>query len=140
MMGSTSAAIPCIEALAHGLGAELILYHVVDPGSMWATIGPEALYDIAGEVNERKVSALAYLDDVGKLLKKNGLHTLSEIDIGSPADQIIDYAEANAIDLIAMSTHGRSGIGRWVFGSVTDKILHAGHTPVLVVPAAKVKQ
>lgn len=35
-----------------------------------------------------------------------------------------------------MSTHGRSGVGRWVFGSVTDKILHAGDTPVLVVRAA----
>ena len=49
--------------------------------------------------------------------------------------KIIDYAESNAVDLIAMSTHGRSGIGRWVFGSVTDKVLHAGNTPVLVVRA-----
>ena len=51
--------------------------------------------------------------------------------------EIIDYAKANDIDLIAMSTHGRSGIGRWVFGSVTDKVLHAGDTPVLVVSASK---
>jgi len=56
---------------------------------------------------------------------------------GAAADQILEYAEANGIDLIAMSTHGRSGIGRWVFGSVTDKVLHAGDTAVLTVRATK---
>jgi nucleotide-binding universal stress UspA family protein len=54
---------------------------------------------------------------------------------GSAANHIIDFAEANDIGLIAMSTHGRSGIGRWIFGSVTDKVLHAGHTALLVVRA-----
>ncbi len=57
--------------------------------------------------------------------------------MGPAADRIIDYAKENAIDLIAMSTHGRSGISRWVFGSVTDKVLHAGDIPVLVVRPSK---
>jgi nucleotide-binding universal stress UspA family protein len=52
---------------------------------------------------------------------------------GSAADQIIDYSRSKDIDLIALPSHGRSGIGRWVFGSVTDKVLHAGDTPVMVV-------
>ena len=46
---------------------------------------------------------------------------------------ILDFAELNSVDLIAMSTHGRSGINRWVFGSVTEKVLYAGDTAVLVV-------
>ena len=47
--------------------------------------------------------------------------------------EILNYAEANAIDLIAMSTHGRSGIGRWIFGSVTEKLLQTGSTPILTI-------
>jgi nucleotide-binding universal stress UspA family protein len=50
---------------------------------------------------------------------------------------ILDYAEAKPVDIITMSTHGRSGIKRWVFGSVTDKVLHAGDMPVLVVRAGE---
>ena len=57
---------------------------------------------------------------------------------GRAADGILEYAEANRIDLIAMSTHGRSDIGRWVLGSVTDKVLHAGNTAVLTVRATKI--
>ena len=69
---------------------------------------------------------------------RTGLKTSTAIEVGLPAQQIIDYAGANDIDLIAMSSHGRTGVGRWVFGSVTDKVLHAGNTAVLVVRAVKV--
>jgi nucleotide-binding universal stress UspA family protein len=80
---------------------------------------------------------MQYLDGIGKKLKGKGLGVSSVVVIGSSADQIIDYAKANTIDLIAMSTHGRTGIGRWIFGSVTDKVLHAGDTPVLVARTSK---
>jgi nucleotide-binding universal stress UspA family protein len=53
--------------------------------------------------------------------------------MGHAAEQIMSYAEDNAIDLVALSSHGRSGMGRWVFGSVTDKVIHTGDIPVLVV-------
>jgi nucleotide-binding universal stress UspA family protein len=63
--------------------------------------------------------------------------TVSEVVVsGDPADVILHYAESSAVDIITMSTHGLSGIKRWVFGSVTDKVLHAGDMPVLVVRAA----
>jgi len=42
-------------------------------------------------------------------------------------------AEETGADAVAMSTHGRSGISRWAFGSTADKVLHAGNTPVLLV-------
>lgn len=131
------AAIPSTEALAKALGAELILFQVVQPVIAWTGLGHDISYTIPQDLESIKASALAYLGSVGKPLKEKGLSTLSVVEVGSPADQIIDYAKANTIDLIAMSTHGRSGIGRWVLGSVTDKVLHAGDTPVLVVRAAK---
>ena len=129
------AAIPHAESLAGVLGTELVMFQVMEPGPPWIAEEAFAMYP---EVEEgRKASAMTYLDGAGKALKERGLSISSAIDSGSPADQIADYAEANDIDLIAMSTHGRSGLGRWVFGSVTNKVLHAGDTPVLTVRATE---
>lgn len=131
------AAIPCTEAVAKALSAELILFQVVEPITTWAGFEGGVSYVMPQDEENRKGYALAYLEGVGRALTERGLSTSKAVGFGSPAAQIIDYSMANAIDLIAMSTHGRSGIGRWVFGSVTDKVLHAGDTPVLVVRAAK---
>ncbi len=131
------AAIPYTEALAQALGAELVLFQVVEPVRPWVYGEVVAPYDMQQYDKSAKTFAIAYLNGVGKALTDKGLRTSSVIVMGSPADQIIDYAGANDVDLIAMSTHGRSGIGRWVFGSVSDKVLHAGDTAVLVVPATK---
>ena len=53
---------------------------------------------------------------------------------GGPASKIVEYAEAQQNSLIAMYTQGRTGLGRWVLGSVTDAVIRAGNTPVLVMP------
>ena len=130
-------AIPYAEALAQALGAELVLLQVLKPEVL---AGEAAMYASAlyQEEKERKMAAaMAYLDSVGKAFKEKGLSISIMVESGAPADKIIDYSEVNAIDLIAMSTHGRSGIGRWVFGSVTDKVLHAGDTPLLTIRATK---
>ena len=132
-------AIPCAEALAQVVVAELVLFRALEPLKPFAAEGAVSMSPamIKEEEERRKASAMAYLDGVGKVFQDRGLSTSSAIALGSPAEQIIDYAEANAIDLIAMSTHGRSGMGRWVFGSVTDKVLHAGDTPLLTIRAPK---
>jgi nucleotide-binding universal stress UspA family protein len=56
------------------------------------------------------------------------------------AAEIVDYAEVNDVDLIAMSTHGRTGVGRWVFGSVASRVLRGTTKPILLVrpPEARV--
>jgi nucleotide-binding universal stress UspA family protein len=132
------AALPYAVGLAQELGAELVFYqvlkHVVLVAAEGATMS-SAMYE--EEEKHRRASAMAYLESVAKDVREKGLSASSAVGSGAPADQIIDYAEANAIDLIAMSTHGRSGITRWVFGSVTDKVLHAGNSPVLTVRASK---
>jgi len=53
------------------------------------------------------------------------------------ADEILKIAEEINADLIAMSTHGRSGISRWALGSVTERVLRSGNRPILVVRASK---
>jgi nucleotide-binding universal stress UspA family protein len=131
------AVISHIEVLAQALGAEVILFHVLEVPSVGVLApGIEIAYRTSTLESEKKIH-LAYLDNVEKRLKEMGLSTSSVLNIGFAADEIIKYSENNAVDLIAMSTHGRSGIGRWVLGSVTQKVLHTGNTPVLTVRAKK---
>ncbi len=84
---------------------------------------------------DMKFSAQKYLDQMINRLKDEGTKLDSEILYGRVAEEIVDYAEKNDIDLILVATHGRSGISRWVRGSVTDKILRAADVPVLMVRA-----
>jgi len=57
----------------------------------------------------------------------------SEVKFGMAAEEIIKLADKMNVDVVAMSTHGRSGVRRWVFGSVADKVLREGDTPLLLV-------
>jgi nucleotide-binding universal stress UspA family protein len=56
-----------------------------------------------------------------------------DVATGSVAESIIDIADELLVDLIVMSSHGRSGIGRWVFGSETEKTLRGAHCTTLVI-------
>lgn len=74
-----------------------------------------------------------YLAKIEGRLKDAGLSVRSEVRKGKPAEQIIEYASENPFNLIVMSTHGRSGLGRWVFGSVANKVLHGASSPIFLV-------
>lgn len=74
-----------------------------------------------------------YLAGVEKRLKAAGLKVRSEVLLGKPADEIIDYSSKNPVNLIAMATHGRSGISRWAYGSVAEKVLLGVSTPLFLV-------
>ncbi len=89
---------------------------------------------------DMKFSAQKYLDQMINRLKHEGTTLDSEILYGRVAEEIVDYAENNDIDLILVATHGRSGISRWVRGSVTDKILRSANAPVLMVRAPGAKR
>jgi len=80
-----------------------------------------------------KNDAQQYLDRIAGYLRLNGLRVTTAIREGAVADNILDYADHNEIDLIAMSTHGRSGLGRWLIGSVADRVVHGAKVPVLLV-------
>lgn len=130
--------IPHAEAFAEGLGGELILFQAVEPVTAASTgegYGFVTESTIREENKRREKTSEQYLDGVAKGLKERGRTVSTHVAAGAPAEQILDFAETHAMDVIAMSTHGRSGVSRWVFGSVTDKVLHAGDIPVLVVRA-----
>lgn len=132
------AALPYVEELAVAVKAEIILLQVVTPHYDIALAESYTSHlDRISEEYIRHASAAAtdYLNTIRERLKKKEIAARSEVVVGSPGDKIIDCARENDVDLIAMSTHGRSGIGRWLIGSVADKVLHAADRPVLLVRA-----
>ena len=74
-----------------------------------------------------------YLGGVAKAFAKDGLTARSVVLKGAPAEVILNYIKDNAIDLVIMSTHGRSGPAKWVLGSVADRVLRQSLAPVMIV-------
>jgi nucleotide-binding universal stress UspA family protein len=67
-------------------------------------------------------------------LSKEGIAAQTVIVPGRPADEILNYASKSQVDLIIMSTHGKAGVSRWVFGSVVERVVRNSAAPVLIVP------
>ena len=73
------------------------------------------------------------LEKTIELLELRDLKPQVVVEMGEPAEAIVNYARVNPIDLIVMSTHGRSGLARLVYGSVAEKVVHAARCPVVVL-------
>jgi nucleotide-binding universal stress UspA family protein len=90
------------------------------------------------ETNQQiRQNAEQYLMEKAAALGKQGVSartiTVQARSSEQVADKILDYAQKNAVDLIIMSTHGRSGISRWAMGSVADRIVQSSKAPVLTI-------
>ena len=126
-----------VEPAAAGLGAEVILFQAVEPVRYvpgFETMVPNVVLPSDDEI---KRSAGKYLTDFAAPFKARGVKLSTAVVADAPAEAIIDYSDSGNIDLIAMTTHGFSGIKRWVFGSTTQKVLQAGSKPILVIPTDK---
>jgi nucleotide-binding universal stress UspA family protein len=132
--------IPHVEALAKQLGPKLVdvvLLRVCEPPVVSSDYPPTA--DLTWEEHQAREMARPttvceeYLAKVQEQLKGVGLKARSVVLKGKPADEITDYANKNLVNLIVMSTHGRSGIGRWAYGSVADRVLLGVSSPIFLV-------
>jgi nucleotide-binding universal stress UspA family protein len=123
-----------VAAVAQALDARLVLLRVPIVQASGSLIGEWHL-PLDGAFETTGQTARAYLDRVAEQLQAQGIQVFTAIRTGAVADSIVDYAEANQIDLIAMCTHGRTGLGRWTLGSVADRVLRAGGVPILLVRA-----
>ena len=87
-----------------------------------------------------KTAIKKYVSGTADKMKKEGINAKGVVLEGRAGDEILDYAKSNKIDLIVISTHGRSGVSRWVMGSVADKVLRHSSIPVLIAtpPACRV--
>lgn len=131
------AALPHAEELARMSGAEILLVHVVTPQHYEITLAESRsihLSKLSQEYLEHaKAAANDYLGSIVKSLSANNIAARAFVEVGSPADRIIFRAKEEHVDLIALSTRGRSGIGLTVMGSVANKVVHSADIPVLLV-------
>ncbi len=137
----SEAVIPYVQELATKLKAEVILFQVVPPPSPVITIPGETMqipYTPA-QVELWRIDALAYLEKTADEFKSRHIKVISEARVGDTAQEIITAADELKADLVAMSTHGRSGIRRWALGSTADKVLHGGNTSLFLVRAQGAK-
>ena len=138
------AAVPYIGELMSRLEAEVILFGVVPAGQHIRTVGGlDFILYPEQHLESVKAEAREYLDNVYRRLKRRKGTVRVELKVGDKAGdiarEIINYAEEKRVNLIAISSHGYSGIERWVFGSVANRVLQASKMPVLVVKAVGAK-
>ncbi len=134
--GSTTAeqVLPPATSIAKALGAEMVLFRVsIVHVSGWYT--GEWFEPLEGDLETANHHAKDYLNRVASDLVRQGIKVSTVVQMGTVAESIASYAETQQIDLIAMCTHGRTGLERWILGSVADRVLRAGHVPILLVRA-----
>jgi nucleotide-binding universal stress UspA family protein len=100
-------------------------------GQTVGDVGP--MIDPTPILEAEREEAVSYLASVAARLKQHNLNVSTEHFDGPPAEEIVERARALGISLILMTTHGRSGLGRMVFGSVADSVLRHAPCPVLLV-------
>jgi nucleotide-binding universal stress UspA family protein len=131
----SEAVLDHVAAIAKGCQVpEVILIRVREPldNSVRATLDPEIAEELDQAYNDE---AASYLKKIASKLDKKSVSVKIEVLEGNPAEEIIKYSKENKIDLIVMSTHGRSGFSRLVFGSVANKVLRQTEVPILLRPA-----
>jgi nucleotide-binding universal stress UspA family protein len=131
------AALPCVQELAHLTGASVTLLRIVEPLEstleLAAAAPDERLALVKVDLLVGEVRARDYLATAARQFERDGIEAHTRVAVGPPTERIIQAA--GSADLVAMSTHGRSGIGRWVFGSVADAVLRGAPAPVLLIRA-----
>jgi nucleotide-binding universal stress UspA family protein len=128
--------LPTIIPIATALGCEVTLFRVLVADAAGPLTGrwylPRNSYFKTADQD-----AQSYLERLASHIKEQGVPVSTATHSGPVANSIIDYAEGHDVDLIAMCTHGRTGIARWALGSVADRVLRAGDKPILLVRARR---
>jgi len=128
--------LPHVETLAKGSQVQEVVFVRVhepfrQPGGDYVISERE----IARINSEQIAAAEGYLKEITNQVRLDGLRSRWELLKGPVAESLAEYATKSNVDLIIIATHGRSGVSRWVWGSVADRILRSSCVPVLMVRA-----
>lgn len=139
--------LPYVEELAKGCDTkEIILISVTEnvvgykaDADYRQAAGPfpplEPVTKVAVAVGTKQGQAERYLGRIAKQLDGKGTKLRTEVLLGNPAQEIASFAEHDGADIIVMASHGRSGLSRWAYGSIADKVFRASRLPVLMIKA-----
>lgn len=142
--------LPYVEALAARFGSRVTLLRattpvadLIPPGAVglaggdlgtYGRVPPELVFDEAEQVMDAETKeAVAYLTGLADRLRAKGVEAHIDIPNDRPSDAILRRADELGADLIAMTTHGRSGLARALLGSVADEVVRRSKCPVLLV-------
>lgn len=138
--------LPHVDTLARQAGetVEVVLIRVCEPPPMPAYYSMELSgvplnwgQYVKQELDQCKQVSKAYLDGVEKRFKDKNISVRSEILLGKASSEIVNYGANNPQSMIMMTTHGRSGLGRLVYGSVAESVLLSASNPIFLVRIAK---
>ena len=125
--------IPLVkDEINKGFG-KLILMHILEQTDV---IPPSSLLASSGtskDIIKRKREALNYLKRIAAPLRKNGGTVECQAVQGQPAESIVEFGEKNRVGLIALTAHGKGGLGRLVFGSTAIQVLRESSRPILII-------
>lgn len=124
-----------VESLAQKFGAKVVLLQVIEPNVAMVTPYDMVPYYDPVEAERITDEAQSYLGAKEAELKGAGIDTKSITESGPVVSVILDVAERERADLIAMASHGRTGLGRVFYGSVAEGILHKADRPLLLIRA-----
>lgn len=129
--------LPHVDALTKaGLIEKVTFVRVAEPVRVPVDVeGPVLDKQWQETQAERRAEAEDYLGKLLSRLNYGKVNVGSQVLMGTAADSLADYAVKKGIDLIIIASHGRSGISRWVWGSVAERILRSARAPVLIVKA-----
>jgi nucleotide-binding universal stress UspA family protein len=126
-------ALPEALALAKLPESRVTLLHVIPP--IEDVISDGEVITIDQQWENRRIHAMRYLERICARTDWKNVKVAVAVEMGIPAEVILNFARKNKIDRIVMTTHGRTGINRWVYGSVADKVLRAADRTVVLVRA-----
>lgn len=129
--------LPHVESLAERLGSTVILLYASAPLEEEAALTGEAdagvVVDPRALVDEEQGAASEYLEHVAGRMASKGLAVERVQQVGDAAAVIVEQAHRTGTDLVAMTTHGRGGLGRLIFGSLAESVLRDLPCPLLLV-------
>jgi nucleotide-binding universal stress UspA family protein len=123
--------LPHVVAVAKAFGARVTLLRVLEHAQAAGRV--QSVDPLGWHI--RKAEADAFLEGVRARLYENGLHTQAVLLEGQAAERIIEYARENGVDLIILSSHGRSGLSGWNVSSIVLKIILRAYLPIMIVRA-----
>jgi nucleotide-binding universal stress UspA family protein len=133
--------LPHLQAITSGCKITTVVFvRVVDPAKLSASLPAQG--ELGSQEKDRREMQAQRRKTAGAYLKKivadtpiENAELHHEVLEGKAAESLADWAEKNNVDLIIIASHGRSGISRWMMGSVADRILHSVCAPVFMIRA-----
>ena len=133
--------MPHVEAITNGCKiTEVVFVRVVSPIHLPASVPARGEFGFSEKErreleNQHKQNAEAYLKQIVANTRLEGAMLGYEVVVGKVADTLAQWAQNHGVDLIVIASHGRSGVSRWVMGSVADRVLRSACVPVLMIRA-----